>query len=102
MIRSMYSFAGPSQGQVGLQELQEAADGGERRADLVGDARRHASEQGELIGPPDLVADALLLRGVAEEQHDRRRCRSPLAMLDRHLQAAAPDRSALVADTSLM
>ena len=32
-------------GEVGLEQLDQAADGGQRRPDLVGDARRHAAEE---------------------------------------------------------
>jgi hypothetical protein len=57
--------------EVGLEELEEPTDGGERGADLVGDARGHAAEEGELIGAPDLLADPPLLRGVPEDEHLR-------------------------------
>jgi hypothetical protein len=60
-----------ARGKVGLKKLEEPADGRERGADLVGDARGHAAEEGELIGAPELLANAPLLRSVPEDEHLR-------------------------------
>ena len=99
----MYSPLGPHRRQIGLQELQQPTDRRERRADLVGDARGHAAEEGELIGAPDLLPDALLLGGVPEEQDERRGVGPPFPALDRHLEesdaavapSSPPPRSAM-------